>query len=88
MVQGKQMKKLRDSHDSKIFEEAEKAGFDLNLIDLNLSLTPTQRVEQHQSALTLVLELEAIREAKEAMNRDKDRMAVRELRAIQAKNKK
>jgi len=42
-------------------QEAEIAGFDLNLIDLNLSLTPSQRVEQHQSALTLVLELEAIR---------------------------
>lgn len=41
--------------------EAEKAGFDLNLIELNLSLTPAQRLEQHQSALTLVLELEAIR---------------------------
>ena len=48
-------------HPSKPIEDAEKAGFDLNLIDLNLSLTPTQRVEQHQSALTLVLELEAIR---------------------------
>ncbi len=45
-------------------QEAEQAGFDLNLIELNLSLTPTQRVEQHQSALNLVLELEAIRKAR------------------------
>jgi hypothetical protein len=41
--------------------EAEEAGFDLNLIDLNLSLSPEQRIEQHQSALSLVLELEKIR---------------------------
>jgi len=41
--------------------EAEKAGFDLNLIELNLALTPAGRVEQHQSALDLVLELEAAR---------------------------
>ena len=46
---------------SDAIEEAERAGFDLNLIDLNLSLTPTQRLDQHQSALALVLELEAIR---------------------------
>lgn len=41
--------------------EAQKAGFDINLIELNLSLSPEQRIEQHQSALNLVLELEKIR---------------------------
>jgi len=33
----------------------------LNLIELNLSLSPSERIEQHQSALDLVLELESIR---------------------------
>lgn len=46
---------------SDAIQEAEQAGFDLNLIELNLSLSPSERVEQHQSALDLVLELEAIR---------------------------
>lgn len=41
--------------------EAIKAGFDMNLIELNLSLSPEQRIEQHQSALSLILELEKIR---------------------------
>ncbi len=39
-------------------EEAEWAGFDLSLVDENLRLTYTQRFEQHQEALDLVLELE------------------------------
>ncbi len=47
--------------DQQCFEEAEQAGFDLNLIDLTLSLTVDQRVQQHQAALSLVLELEHLR---------------------------
>lgn len=39
-------------------EKAEHAGFDLSLVEENLRLTPTQRVQQLQEALTLVLELE------------------------------
>jgi len=46
---------------SDAIQEAEEAGFDLNLIELNLSLSPSERIEQHQSALDLVLELESIR---------------------------
>jgi len=41
--------------------DAVEAGFDLNLIELNLSLSPEKRIEQHQSALSLILELEKIR---------------------------
>ncbi|NCN26283.1 hypothetical protein GW915_01805 [bacterium] len=40
---------------------AEKAGFDLNLIERNLQLTPEQRIEEHQSALDLVWQLEEAR---------------------------
>lgn len=39
-------------------EEAERAGFDLSLIDDNLSLTYDQRAFQHQQALNLALEIE------------------------------
>lgn len=40
---------------------AEEAGFDSNLIDHNLALTPEQRLEEHQGALDLVWELEKAR---------------------------
>jgi hypothetical protein len=39
--------------------EAEKAGFDLSLIDYNLSLTPEERVLQHAAALEFALALRA-----------------------------
>jgi hypothetical protein len=39
-------------------QEAERAGFDLSLIDDNLSLSYDQRAIQHQQALSLALELE------------------------------
>jgi hypothetical protein len=45
--------------------EAEEAGFDLNLLELNLSLTPQERMERHDGALALVLELEKIRRARD-----------------------
>jgi hypothetical protein len=48
-------------------DDAERAGFDLSLVDENLLLTPTQRVEQLQEALNLVLELE---KAGRALRRD------------------
>jgi len=44
----------------KVLEEARKAGFDLDLIDSNLALTPEQRVLRHASALELA---QALREA-------------------------
>jgi len=45
--------------------EAQLAGFDLNLMDINLSLTPAQRIEKHQSALALVVELDTIRKLRD-----------------------
>ncbi len=39
-------------------EEAERAGFDLSLVDESLSLSYDQRALQHQEALNLTLELE------------------------------
>jgi hypothetical protein len=45
-----------NQHDQAI-EEARKAGFDLNLIDCNLALTPEERMLRHDSALELAQEL-------------------------------
>ncbi len=42
-------------------QDAIAAGFDLTLLELNLSLTPEQRVEAHEGALNLVFELEHAR---------------------------
>lgn len=39
-------------------EEAERAGFDMSLIELSLSYTYEKRALQHQAALDLILELE------------------------------
>jgi hypothetical protein len=44
--------------------KAEEAGFDLNLIDLNLALSPKERIEVHQAALDLVFELERVRDSR------------------------
>ncbi len=41
-------------------QEAEQAGFDLNLVDESLRCSPEQRALQHQMALELALELEKI----------------------------
>lgn len=43
----------------KAIEEAERAGFDLTLVDANLALSYEDRVLQHDSALELVLEMSA-----------------------------
>jgi hypothetical protein len=40
-------------------EEAERAGFDLSLVEESLSLSYDRRALQHQEALNLALELEA-----------------------------
>lgn len=45
--------------DEKAIADAERAGFDLSLIDYNLSLTYEQRLLQHDSALELMLALRA-----------------------------
>jgi hypothetical protein len=39
--------------------EAERAGFDLSLVDYNLSLTPEERCLQHAAALEFALALRA-----------------------------
>lgn len=44
---------------SSAIEEAERAGFDLSLVEESLSLSYDQRALQHQEALHLALELEA-----------------------------
>ena len=40
--------------------DAERAGIDLSLIDVNLSYSYEQRAIQHQEALNLALELERV----------------------------
>ena len=47
-------------------EEARRAGFDLNLIEMNLSLSPEERWRQHDMALDVILELEEARMARDA----------------------
>jgi hypothetical protein len=39
--------------------EAERAGFDLSLVDCNLAVTPEERCLQHASALEFALALRA-----------------------------
>jgi len=47
-------------------EEACRAGFDLNLIEMNLSLSPGERWRQRDMALEVILELEEARMARDA----------------------
>jgi hypothetical protein len=42
--------------------KAERAGFDLSLVAHSLTLTPTERAQEHDGALALVLGLERIRD--------------------------
>jgi hypothetical protein len=53
-------------------EEAERAGFDLSLVEDSLRLSYDQRAIQHQQALNLALELERagreLRERSESAN--------------------
>jgi len=48
--------------DDPAIREAEKAGFDLSLVDASLRLTPEERARQHDHALSLVLEFDRIRQ--------------------------
>jgi hypothetical protein len=52
---------------SKAIEEAERAGFDLSLVDENLALSPAERTRRHDQALALVLEFDRIRLEREAI---------------------
>jgi hypothetical protein len=36
-------------------------GFDMSLVEIALQMTPEQRIEEHQRALNLLLEVEAAR---------------------------
>ncbi|MFA6960597.1 MAG: hypothetical protein WC205_07605 [Opitutaceae bacterium] len=47
-------------------EDAERAGFDLALIDESLRLTHEERARQHDQALALVLEFDRIRSERNA----------------------
>ena len=47
-------------------EQARLAGFDLNLIEINLSLTPEERWRQHDMALTVIQEFEQARLTRDA----------------------
>jgi hypothetical protein len=49
-----------------VIQEAGNAGFDLSLIELNLSLTPEERWRQHDMALDVILEFEQARQARDA----------------------
>lgn len=47
-------------------EEARRAGFDIDLIDSTLALSPEQRWRQHNLALAMALELQQARIARDA----------------------
>ena len=51
---------------SKALADAEKAGIDLSLIDVNLSLSVRERWQQHDDALSLALKLAAAGKARDA----------------------
>ena len=57
--------RMNSSEDLAI-EEARRAGFDMNLIDLNLSLSPEERWRQHDMVLEIVFELQNARVARDA----------------------
>jgi len=88
---------------STAIDEAERAGFDLSLIEESLSYSYEQRAVHHQRALDLALEMERagrqlrccrvislddLIRAKEALGREKDLLAVKELKAIREKQAK
>ena len=50
----------------KAIEEAHRAGFDVDLLDTNLALSPEERWQQHDAALELVQELAKARIARDA----------------------
>lgn len=47
-------------------DEARLAGFDLNLIEINLSLSPEERWRQHDMALAVIQDFEQARLARDA----------------------
>ena len=53
-------------HQDNAIAEAKKAGFDLSLVNDSLALSHTERAKPHDQALDLVLELDRIREERNA----------------------
>ena len=49
-----------------IFDEARRAGIDLDLLDTNLALPVKERWRQHDAALALVLKLEEAKVRRDA----------------------
>ena len=47
-------------------EAARRAGFDIDLLDSNLALSPEERWKQHDAALEFALALESARIARDA----------------------
>ena len=64
-ARGAEVSRFREmSSDDKAIEEAERAGFDLSLLESNLELTHEERLLRHDGALELV---QAMREAGRAL---------------------
>ena len=53
------------SIDDQAITDAERAGFDLTLVDASLRLTHEERARQHDQALALVLEFDRIRQKRD-----------------------
>ncbi|MFT3829401.1 MAG: hypothetical protein QM691_06800 [Opitutaceae bacterium] len=66
-------------------DEARKAGIDLDLLDLNLSLSVAERWRQHDEALALVEKLEAAGVG--TFRHQDDLITASDLRAIEAKRR-
>lgn len=56
-----------------LFEDARKAGIDLDLIDTNLALPVAERLRQHDGALRFILKLEKAKAARDAGLQPTDR---------------
>jgi hypothetical protein len=52
---------VRGIRQHQALEDARRAGFDLDLLDTNLALTPAERWQRHDAALELVEEYETTR---------------------------
>jgi hypothetical protein len=57
---------VRISPAEKVFDDARRAGIDLDLIDTNLALPVIERWRQHDAALRLILKLEKAKVARDA----------------------
>jgi len=74
----------RRPHAKSAWEAAKAYGCDMSLIEENLRKTPAERVMAHRRALqTLTILREAkLLQAKQAMDRPRDKESVRQLQAI------